>query len=122
MPPTCSEVPLACVVRASELHRRWILMRKLINSLLVVLALSIAPILHAQCAAANNQAFTASLLGSNTTGFGNAMLTFNQNGIGTLSSSTIGLGNNINSLQLFAGNPAGGGQMIQTFTTTNNSF
>ena len=101
-------------------------MRKLSTSLLIVLAFTFAPMLHAQCTAANTQVFTSSLLGSNingsTTGFGNAMLTFNQNGIGTLTSSTLGLGNNINSLQLFAGNPASGGQMIQTFTTTNNSF
>jgi len=101
-------------------------MRKLSTSLLIVLAFLVAPMLHAQCTAANTQTFTSSLLGSNingsTTGFGNAMLTFNQNGIGTLTSSTLGLGNNINSLQLFAGNPASGGQMIQTFTTTNNSF
>jgi hypothetical protein len=101
-------------------------MRKLTTPLLVALALCIAPFLHAQCTAANTQTFTSSLLGSNISGspngFGNAMLTFNQNGIGTISSSTLGLGSNINSLQLFSGNPASGGQMIQTFTTSNTSF
>jgi len=101
-------------------------MRKLSTSLLIILAFLFAPLLHAQCTAANTRTFNSSLLGSNIngspTGFGNAMLTFNQNGIGTLSSSTLGLGSNITSLQLFAGNPASGGQMIQTFTTSNNTF
>ena len=101
-------------------------MRKLTNSLLIILAFSIAPLLHAQCAAANNHTFTASLIGNNIsglqTGFGNAMLTFNQNGLGTLSSSTLGLGNNINSISLFSGNPVAGGQLLETFTTSNNSF
>lgn len=101
-------------------------MRKLTLPLLSLLVLFFAPLLHAQCTAATTQTFTSSLLGSNINGsqngFGNAMLTFNANGIGSLTSSTLGLGNNISSLQLFSGNPANGGQMVQTFTTTNNSF
>src|SRR5438045_5018753 len=98
-------------------------MRKLSTSFLILLALSFTSGLHAQCTAANTQIFNASLLGTNAgtpNGFGNAMLTFNQNGIGTLTSSTLGLGNNINSISLFAGDPRANGQLVETFTTTND--
>src|SRR2546423_1197278 len=96
-------------------------MRRPTLFLILILALSVTPILHAQCTAANTQTFTSSLLGPVNNGFGNAMLTFNQNGSGTLTSSTLGLGN-INGITLFQGDPMNGGQPLETFTTSTARF
>jgi hypothetical protein len=55
-------------------------------------------------------------------GFANATLRFDQNGAGTLQSSTLGLGDNITSFSLFRGDPLNGGILVQTFPTSASNF
>jgi len=101
-------------------------MRKL--SLLAVLIV-IAPALFAQttgCAAIETQNFNAALSPLSSFGPPNALanvfLTTNANGTAKLHVRSLGLGNNITSIQLFLGSPSSGGTLVQTITDNTNGF
>ena len=100
-------------------------MRKL--SLLAIVIILAAPALFAQttqCAAIETQNFNAALLpvSSSQNALANVFLTTNADGTARLHVRSLGLGNNITSIQLFQGSPMTGGTLVATFTDPTNGF